>query len=91
MPTTIKLDWTANPASDAVTKYEVFESKDGAAFAKKGDATSNTFSILNPLPGVYRWQVRAVNFVGTGAFSDIVAGPGVPNGVVDVVVTVTST
>lgn len=89
MPVTIKLDWTAAPASEAVSKYEVFESKDGAVFSKKGDAPTNTFTILNPLPGVYRWQVRAVNFVGFGAFSAILDGPATPGAVIDVSVTVT--
>ncbi|NOS67368.1 MAG: hypothetical protein HOO67_03315 [Candidatus Peribacteraceae bacterium] len=89
MPITIKLDWTAAPAAEAVSKYEVFESKDGAAFAKKGDAPTNTYTILNPLAGIYRWQVRSVNFVGNGAFSDIVFGPAVPGAVTDVTVTVT--
>lgn len=88
MPVEIKLNWSANVASEFVSKYEVFQSKDGAAFAKVGESATLTFSVLNPLPGVYRYQVRAVNFVGNGPFSEIVSGPAAPSAVLDVVLTV---
>lgn len=86
MPVTITLNWTAAPASEFVSKYEVYESVNGGAFAIKGSPTSNSFTILNPLPGNYRWQVRAVNFVGSGPFSAAVDGPGIPAVVADLTV-----
>lgn len=84
MPTTIRLNWTAAPASEFVSKYEVFQSKDNGSFTKAGETVGTSFDVLNPLPGNYRFQVRAVNFVGNGPFSDIVAGPNVPTVVADV-------
>lgn len=88
MPVTIKLDWSAAPAGEFVSKYEVFQSKDGGSFTKVGESTTLTFSVLNPLPGVYRYQVRSVNFVGNGPFSAIVTGPEVPTIVADVTLVV---
>jgi hypothetical protein len=88
MPTSIKLDWTANPASEFVTKYEVFESVNGGAFAVKANATGNTATIPNVLPGLYRYKVRAVNFVGNGPDSAVVDGPAAPSEVLDVTLTV---
>lgn len=88
MPVTINLNWTASPASEFVSKYEVYESVNSGPFAIKGSPTTNSFAILNPLPGNYRWQVRAVNFVGNGPFSAIVDGPTNPSIVADVTVNI---
>jgi len=88
MPVTIHLNWPANPAGEAIQKYEVLASKDGAAFALVGSPTVNTLDILNPLPGVYRYKVRAVNFVGTGPESNVTDGPVLPTAPGDIVVTV---
>lgn len=88
MPVTIRLDWPANPAAEAVQKYEVFASRDGGAFSLIGSPTVNTLEILNPLAGVYRYKVRAVNFVGTGPDSAVTDGPGIPSAPGTITVTV---
>jgi hypothetical protein len=78
MPTTINLSWPANPASEGIQKYQVFESKDLGPFNFKADVLTPALQILNPLPGFYRWQVRAVNFVGDGPMGPVAEGPDVP-------------
>lgn len=75
MPVTINLSWPANPESEFVNKYEVHQSVDGGAFSLIANVTSPAHQVLNPLPGAYRWKVRAVNFVGTGNFGNIADGP----------------
>lgn len=81
MPTTINLSWPANPASEGIQKYQVFESLDGGPFNFKTDvvAPAHSLQILNPAPGVYRWQARAVNFVGNGPLGPIAEGPELPS------------
>lgn len=90
MATTIHLSWPENPASEFVTKYEVLQSKDGGAFNLVGSPTLNNLDILNPLPGVYRYKVRAVNFVGTGPESNVADAPGLPTAPGDITITVIS-
>lgn len=88
MPVTINLNWPANPAVEGISNYQVWESKDGAAFTLISNPVSNSHQILNPLPGVYRWKVRALNFVGTGPFSNEAEGPTLPTAPGDITVTV---
>jgi hypothetical protein len=78
MPVTVRLAWPANPAAQAVSSYQVWESKDGAPFTLKSTVTLPTLDILNPLPGVYRWFQKALNFVGISADSPIAEGPSIP-------------
>jgi len=75
MSVTINLSWPANPGSEFVNKYEVRESRDGGAFNLIANVTTPAHQILNPLPGAYRWKVRAVNFVGTGPDGNVADGP----------------
>lgn len=93
MATTINLTWASHPASEGVIKYQVFQSFNGGGFSFLADVQPSgqstvTHQILNPNPGQYRWQYRAVNFVGNGAFGPIADGPGLPGdgGVITVVV-----
>jgi len=88
MATVINLSWPANPASEGVIKYQVFESINNGAFNFKADVTSTSFQIANPAPGAYKWKVRAVNFVGNGADSNIAEGPTIPTQVGDLAVQV---
>jgi len=78
MPTTINLSWPANAASEGILKYQVFESVNLGPFNFKADVTTPALQILNPAPGHYRWQVRAVNFVGDGPMGPIAEGPDIP-------------
>jgi hypothetical protein len=80
--TTITLSWPANPSEDGVTRYAVYESKDGSALAFKAAVAPSpvpSLNILNPLPGVYTWAVRAENFVGNSALSASATGPAIPS------------
>lgn len=81
MSVTINLSWPANPVAEAISGYEVWESKDLAPFAFKTSTPIGvtTLAILNPIAGAYRWQVKAKNFVGTGPFSPEVDGPNIPS------------
>lgn len=89
MPTSIALSWPANPVSEALIKYEVLQSKDGGAFSLIASPTTPSHTVLNPLPGAYRWKVRAVNFVGTGPESNVAVGPDIPSAPGDITVVVT--
>lgn len=88
MPVTINLNWPANPASEGVSHYNLEQSVDGSPFTNIANPVSNSFQILNPLPGVYRWKIRAVNFVGTGPFGNIAQGAEVPTAPGDITVTI---
>lgn len=88
MPVTVHLQWPANPASEAIHNYEVYASKDGAAFNLIGSPTGASLDVLNPLAGVYRYKVRAVNFVGVGPEGPVASGPNIPTAPGDITVTV---
>lgn len=79
MATILRVTWPANPASDQVTKYNVFRSVNGSAFSLQGvvNAPANSIDIPNP-SGSYRFKVQAVNVAGVSPESDIADGPGVP-------------
>lgn len=79
MPTTINLSWPAHPASEGIIKYQVFESVNEGPFNFKADVVAPALQILNPLPGHYRWQARAVNFVGDGPMGPVAEGPDLPS------------
>jgi len=81
--------WPANAAGNLVQNYQIWESKDNGAFSLKATVNALTYQILNPLSGFYRWQVRAVNFVGNGPFSNVANGVDVPDKVGDVMVVYT--
>jgi hypothetical protein len=88
MSVTINLSWPANPESEGIQKYQVFQSVNNGIFSLLGETAVNSFQIVNPVSGQYRWKVKAVNFVGTGPESNIADGPGLPTQVGDIVVTV---
>lgn len=88
MATTIQLSWPANPAGEQIQKYEVHQSKDGEPFSIVGNPVTPSLEILNPLPGVYSFKVRAVNLAGSGPFSNVSASPGLPSAPGDVTVVV---
>jgi hypothetical protein len=90
MATTITLNWAPNPAAEQVTSYDVYESKDGAAFTFKANVAAPTLDILNPAPGVYQWKTQAKNFVGTSGDSGIAQGPDIPTPPATPTVTVVS-
>ncbi len=76
MATTIRVQWAANPAVDQVTSYELFESRNGAAYISLGSQGQNLQKdILNPLPGTYSYKVKAHNLVGAGELSAAGDGP----------------
>ena len=88
MATTIKLSWPANPVDEQVQKYEVHQSKDGAPFSIVGSPVTNSLDILNPLPGVYQFKVRALNLAGAGPFSNVSQTAGVPTAPGDITIVV---
>ena len=88
MPVSIQLSWPANPAAEFVSLYQVFASKDGGAFSLVGSPVVPALEILNPLPGQYRYKVRAVNFVGNGPDSNVAEGPGLPTAPGDITIVV---
>lgn len=83
MATLLRVNITPNPASEFVSNYQVFKSKDGGSFTLAGnvaaDAVPLRYEEANPLPGVYAFKIRAQNFVGNSEDSDQVIGPGVPS------------
>lgn len=87
----IDINWPANPAGNLVQNYQIWESVDNGAFSLKASVSASTltYQILNPLPGFYRWQIRAVNFVGNGPFSNVANGVDVPDKVGDLTVVYT--
>lgn len=66
----VKLNWTANPAEEAVTGYNVY--KDGALLAV---APANEYNDVNVAAGLHSYEVAAVNIWGEGPHSDPVSTP----------------
>ncbi|MDD3803436.1 MAG: T9SS type A sorting domain-containing protein, partial [bacterium] len=67
--TTVNLSWTANAASDFVTKYVVYRSTTPNFYAKDSDsvATTTDTSLVNIVPVAkvdYYYKVKAVNYQG---------------------------
>lgn len=86
---TITLDWPANPAAEQVTEYQVFQGANGGALTLLATTPTNSHVITNPpANAVYRWAVKAVNFVGPGPLSAETQGPGLPSAPGTVVVSV---
>jgi hypothetical protein len=76
---TLRLDWQANPASEFVTSYMIFQSKDGGAMTLLTSTPDNFYEIVDPPSGVYAFTIRAVNLAGVSEMSDIAYGPGLPS------------
>jgi len=79
MSTTLHVEWPANPASEFVTSYDVYESVNAGPFNFKTNTPGASLDILNPSPGTYAWKIRAKNFVGTSGDSPVIQGPTVPS------------
>lgn len=79
MATTLRVTWPANPANEQVTKYEVFQSKDGGAFISQGLIVGTMFDVLNPLAGVYSFKIKAWNLAGASPFSPVTSSPNIPS------------
>lgn len=73
----IRLTWPANPDSQIVCSYEVWE-KVNDGFWNLIASIPETFYEFSPSGGVRQWKVRAVNFVGPSEFSEVVEGPAAP-------------
>lgn len=77
MPNTLRVSWAPNPSAEQVIAYELFQSKDGGAFASLGQAPG-TSRDLSLNAGVYRFKVKAHNAAGASVESEIGSGPEVP-------------
>lgn len=66
----IGIKWTANPAADNVTKYNVYLTVGPSnTYVLVGSTTNTFFTSTNLAIGVYRWKVSAVNEWGEGPAS----------------------
>lgn len=76
----IKVGWNANPAADNVTKYNIYRATGVSSTFVLVASTTNTYYVDTSLtPGVYRWQVTAVNEWGEGPASvPVVSAPALP-------------
>ena len=77
--TTLRVSWPANPAVEQVSKYEVFRSLNGSAFASLGQIVGTQLDIPNPSTGIHQYKVKAINVAGSSVESDIGNGPPVPS------------
>jgi len=76
----IRLDWPANPPSELVDSYEVWEQIDNGFWNVKSLVETNHLVLESNLSaGKYRWRVRAHNFIGYGPFSAEAEGPDAPS------------
>lgn len=71
----IVLNWSANPASDYVAIYEIERSLNAGPFEFVNTTPNLTYTLTNQPPGVYKFRIRAHNFVGVGPFSPEASGP----------------
>jgi len=85
---TIRLTWPANPASELVDGYEVWQSTNGGSSQPLTVVSTNQLDIPNPVPAAYAWTVRAHNLVGYGPQSPVTAGPSLPSTPGSITVTV---
>jgi hypothetical protein len=74
----LTLTWTAKPADQYVTSYEVWVGTNGAPTALFASLPGTTLAFLDMPQGSYGFQVRAVNLAGPGSFSPFVYSPGLP-------------
>ena len=74
----VQLAWVANPSTDQVQNYSVWQASGAAgAFAKVQTVGTNlNATVSNLVPGVYRFQVTAANAWGVdSAPSSVVSTP----------------
>lgn len=75
----VRLSWPANPASELVSAYEVWEAVGQGSFILKASVPDPEL-LINDIPaGKYRWMVRAVNLAGNGPMSDEAVSPDLPS------------
>lgn len=56
------LSWPANPASDQVKNYFVYQATGSGSFAKIAtNGVSTTYTVTNLTPGAYRFYITAAN------------------------------
>lgn len=75
----LSLAWDANPASDQVTGYNVYEHV-GSVYnllATVGP-TITTYALVNPTTGPHAYVVTAVNLRGESGYSNETVLPGLP-------------
>lgn len=82
---TITLNWPANPASNFVASYEVHMSVNSQPYSLIAETPNTQLILTNQPSAVYRFKLRAKNFVGTGPFgaegsgpTDVPDAPGAP-------------
>lgn len=80
--------WPANPTTQQVTSYDVYQSTTGGQQVLAGSvpaSPSPTFEVVDPAPGFqYSFQIVAVNLAGKSAKSALVStapAPATPTGV----------
>ena len=83
---TLQVNWAPNPPVEQVTSYDVAVTRNGTP-AGNVNVPTNSYSIENPVPGVWGFSVRANNVAGSSAFSAPVQGPNVPSVPTNLVVT----
>lgn len=73
----VTLEWNANPATDQVTKYSVYQATGTTGtFVKVADITTGTtYTVSNLNPGVYQFRITASNSWGESLPSNIVTTP----------------
>ena len=79
MATKVILNWASNPASELVTSYKVWQSKDNGSFINIATVDVPSMEILNPIPGLYKWAISAANFVGESIKGVAAVGPNIPS------------
>jgi hypothetical protein len=75
----ISLTWTANPPTEMVSKYVVFQAiGTNGSFVPVVTANGTNFSKVRVIgPGLYKFKVQAVNGVTNSALSEYVQVPNV--------------
>lgn len=76
---TINLAWTANPADEQVSGYQVHQTFNGGSSQFVTTVSGTSYSVANAAAGVYTFALRAVNIAGIGPFSAYAVGPGLPS------------
>lgn len=75
----VRLDWPANPPSELVHEYEVWEQLNDGFFNVVATVPNNFLERTLNTPGVYHWKVKARNLAGDSGFSAVTDGPSVPS------------
>lgn len=75
--------------ADAVTKYSVYQSKDGAPQELVAEVQESFADLVITETGSYNWQVSASNLAGEGPKSSAVFSPTLPTPPANLEVTIT--